>query len=116
MHGERTVGLPENGKQNKLTSRDPPLAETACAIPSLNEAWFHTLDRCVTASPLGEIILPLMRDCFFGGAMHAVLLMQKGQGEQLASDIARFIMEEPVTPRAEKARSSAVTYRELRKP
>ena len=85
------MGLPQNGKQNKLPSRDPPLAETAGAISSLNEAWFHTLDRSVTDSPLGEIILLPMRDCFFGGAMHAVLLMQKGHGEQLASDIARFI-------------------------
>jgi hypothetical protein len=51
------MGLPENGKQNKLPSRDPPLAETASAISSLNEAWFHTLNRCVTASPLGEMEL-----------------------------------------------------------
>ena len=64
--GRERMGLPENGKQNKFPSRDPPLAETAGAISSLNEAWFHTLDRCVTDSPLGEIILPLMRDCFFG--------------------------------------------------
>ena len=111
------MGLPENGKQNKFPSRDPPLAETAGAISSLNEAWFHSLDRCVTDSPLGEIILLLMRDCFFGGAMHAgSLLMQMGHGEQLASDIARFIMEEPVTPEAGRARSSTGTHRELRDP
>jgi hypothetical protein len=36
-----------------------------------------------------------MRNCFFGGAMHAVLLLQKGDGDQLVSDIAGFIMEEP---------------------
>jgi hypothetical protein len=36
-----------------------------------------------------------MRNCFFGGAMHAVLLLQKGQGDQLASDIAGFFGEEP---------------------
>jgi hypothetical protein len=65
---------------------------------------------------LGEIILPQMRDWFFGGAMHAVLLVQKGHGEQLASDIARFIMEEPVTPEAVQARSSIGTHRELRDP
>jgi hypothetical protein len=42
-----------------------------------------------------------MRNCFFGGAMHAVLLLRKGHGDQLASDIAGFIMEEAavVTPR-----------------
>jgi hypothetical protein len=64
-------------------------------ILSLNEAWFHTLDRCVVDGPLSEVILPLMRNCFFGGAMHAVLLLQKGHGDQLASDIAGFIVEGP---------------------
>jgi len=29
----------------------------------------------------------MMRNCFFGGAMHAVLLLQNGHGDQLASDI-----------------------------
>jgi hypothetical protein len=37
---------------------------------------------------LSEVILPLMRNCFFGGAMRAVLLLQKGHGDQLISDIA----------------------------
>jgi hypothetical protein len=64
-------------------------------ILSLNEAWFHTLDRCVIDSPLSEVILPLMRNFFFGGAMHAVLLLQKGHGDRLASDIAGFITPEP---------------------
>jgi hypothetical protein len=36
-----------------------------------------------------------MRNRFFGGAMRAVFLLQKGHGDQLASDIAGFIMEEP---------------------
>jgi hypothetical protein len=44
---------------------------------------------------MNEVILPLMRNCFFGGAVHAVLLLQKGHGHQLASDIGGFIMEEP---------------------
>jgi hypothetical protein len=74
---------------------DPRLGQTTGPISSLNEAWFHTLDRCVIDSPLSEIILPLMRNCCFGGAMHAVLLLQRGDGDQLTSDIAGFIMEEP---------------------
>jgi hypothetical protein len=37
---------------------------------SVNEAWFHSLDSCV------------MRNCFFGGAMHAVLLLQKGHNDR----------------------------------
>ena len=38
--------------------------------------------------------LDLMRNCFFGGAMHAVLLLQSGHGDQLAADIAGFIIKE----------------------
>jgi hypothetical protein len=44
---------------------------------------------------MNEVILPLMRNCFFGGALHAVLLLQKGHAEQLAPDIAQFVREEP---------------------
>jgi hypothetical protein len=36
-----------------------------------------------------------MRNCFFGGAMHAVLLLQKGHGDRLVSDIAGFLTEAP---------------------
>jgi hypothetical protein len=35
-----------------------------------------------------------MRNCFFGGAMHAVLLLQNGHGDQLAADFAGFITGE----------------------
>jgi len=45
--------------------------------------------------PLNQVILPLMRDCFFGGAIYALLLLQKGHGDQLACDISGFITEEP---------------------
>jgi hypothetical protein len=45
--------------------------------------------------PLSEVILPLMRTCFFGGAMYAVHLLQNGHGDQLFSDIAGFITEQP---------------------
>jgi len=58
----------------------------------------HTLDQCVGDGLINEAILPLMRDCFFGGAMHAVLLLQKGYGDRLASDIARYIRQEPQLP------------------
>jgi hypothetical protein len=37
----------------------------------------------------------MMRSCFFGGAIYALLLLQKGHGDQIACDIARFITEEP---------------------
>jgi hypothetical protein len=69
-----------------------------CAISSLDEAWLDTLDRCAGDSAINEVILPLMRDCFFGGAMHAVLLLQKGCGDRLTSDIARYITQEPQLP------------------
>ena len=74
---------------------DVQLRQTALPILSLNEAWLRTLDRCVLDSPLSEVILPLMRNCFFGGAMHAVLLLQKGHGDELASDITDFFTHQP---------------------
>jgi hypothetical protein len=89
------MGLRDDGEVSKLPAGDPHLVQTTGPISSLNEAWFHTLDRCVSDSPLNEFILPLMRNCFFDGAMRAVLLLQKGHGDQLASDIVGFIMEEP---------------------
>jgi hypothetical protein len=65
------------------------------AISSLKEAWCRTLDEYAVDMPLYQVILPLMRDCFFGGAIYALLLLQKGHGDQLACDIAGFITEEP---------------------
>ena len=89
------MGLSNDGEISKLPPGNPRLGQTTGPISSLNDAWFHTLDRCVSDSPLSEVILPLMRDCFFGGAMHAVLLLQRGHCDQLASDITGFITEEP---------------------
>jgi hypothetical protein len=89
------MGLRDDGEVSKLPPGVPRLGQTTGPISSLNEAWFHTLDRCVSDSPLSKVILPLMRNCFFGGAIHAVLLLRKGHGDQLTSDIAGFIMEEP---------------------
>jgi hypothetical protein len=82
----------EDDKVNKLQPGD------ACRLRgpmSLNEAWFHVLDRCASNFPLSGVILPLTRECFFGGATYAVLLLQKGHGDGLARDIAGFINEEP---------------------
>ena len=89
------MGLRDNCETSKLPPGDSRLGQTTGSISSLNEAWFHTLDTCVIDSPLREVILPLMRDCFFGGAMHAVLWCRGGHGDQLTSDIAGFIREEP---------------------
>ena len=89
------MGLRDEGGVSKLPPGDPRLGQTTGPISSLNEAWLHTLDRCVIDSPLSGVILPLMRNCFFGGAIHAVLLLQKGHGDHVASDIASFIMEDP---------------------
>ena len=89
------MGLRDDGEVGKLPPGAPRLRQTTGPISWLNEAWFHTLDRCVSDSPLSEIMLPLMRNCFFGGAIHAVLLLRKGHADQLTSDIAGFIMEEP---------------------
>jgi hypothetical protein len=85
----------DDGEVNKLPLGNPRLRETPGLISSLNEAWFQTLDRCVIDTPLSKLIFPVMRNCFFGGAMYAVHLLQNGHGDQLASDIAGFITERP---------------------
>jgi hypothetical protein len=92
----------EDGEVNRLPPGDSSRLQTNGPISSLNEAWFHVLDRCATSLPLSEVILPLMRDCFFVGATYAVLLLQKGHGDELTRDIAGFINEEPrpVPPQA----------------
>jgi hypothetical protein len=69
--------------------------QTRDAIFSLNEAWLHTLDEYVTHTPLSQVILPLMRACFFGGATYAVLLAQRGHANRVISDIAGFLTEQP---------------------
>jgi hypothetical protein len=84
----------EDGEVSKLSPGGSPRGQAVAPISSLNEAWLHALDKCAIDSPLPETVLPLMRNCFFGGAVHAVLLLQKGHADQLASDIASFIMEE----------------------
>jgi hypothetical protein len=89
------MDLRSDGKVGDGASRNPKFGQNAIPIFSLNEAWLHTLDSCVVDTPLSEVIFPLMRSCFFGGAMYAVHLLQKGHCNQLASDIAGFITEQP---------------------
>jgi hypothetical protein len=89
------MGLREDCEVDEFLPGNSRLGQTTGPISSLHEAWLHTVDRCVIGCPLSEVILSLMHNCFFGGAMHAVLLLQKGHGDQLASDIAGVIMDEP---------------------
>jgi hypothetical protein len=91
---------------NKLPPRDPDRARTNIPISSLNDAWLHTLDSCAVNFPLSEVILPLTRDCFVAGAVYAVLLLQRGHGDQLARDIAGFINEASSSLRPKSSSSS----------
>ena len=68
---------------SKLSVRGSPRRQAAAPISSLNEAWLHTLDEYVATTPLSQVILRLMRACFFGGASYTVLLLQKGYGASL---------------------------------
>jgi hypothetical protein len=90
-----TVNLDDDVEINNLLRIHFGLRETPGSISSLNEAWFHTLDSCVVGTFLNGVIFPLMCNCFFGGAMYAVHLLQNGHGDQLISDIAGFITEQP---------------------
>ena len=78
-----------------MTGGDLGFRQAAAAISSLHESWFHTLDEYFIDTPLNEVFLPLLRNCFFGGAVYALLLLQMGHGDQLACDIAGFITEKP---------------------
>jgi len=89
------MGLRNEREISELPPENTRLGQTTDPISSLNEAWFHTLDSCVVDTPLSEVILPLMRNCFFGGAMYAVHLLQNAHGDQLVSNIAGFITEQP---------------------
>ena len=84
-----------DGEVSRPTSDDLRSRQSMTAISSLNEAWCHTLDEYAIDIPLNQLILPLMRDCFFGGATYAVLLAQRGHGNQVVSDISGFLTEEP---------------------
>jgi hypothetical protein len=85
----------DGGEVSGRPSGPPSSRQTRDAILSLNEAWLHTLDEYVVDTPLIQIILPVMRACFFGGATYAVLLAQRGHGNQVVSDIAGFLTEQP---------------------
>jgi hypothetical protein len=100
--GDNQMGMRDEGEVNKLRPDDPSRLQTSSSISSLNEAWLHVLDKCVINLPLSEVILPLMRDCFFAGATYAVFLQQKGHGDELTRDVAGFVNEasRPVPPQA----------------
>jgi hypothetical protein len=85
------MGLHNDAQVIKVPPGASRPGQTSEPISSLNEAWLHTRKKCVIGAPLSEVIFPLMHNCFFGGAIHAILLLQKGHADQLASDIAGFI-------------------------
>ena len=86
-----------DGEVSRPPSGGLPSRKFTATISSLNEAWLHTLDEYVIDTPLSQIILPTMRGCFFGGAIYAVLLLQKGHGDRVSADIAGFIAEKPAS-------------------
>ena len=89
------MGPRGNGEVRRPRFGDLRFRQSTAAVSSLNEAWFHILDEYVIDTPLNEVLLPLLRNCFFGGAVYALLLLQKGHGDQLACYIAGFMTEEP---------------------
>ena len=53
------MGPLDDSDANILRRGDLRPRQITCPILSLNEAWLHTLDRCVPDSPMSEVILPL---------------------------------------------------------
>jgi hypothetical protein len=86
---------PDGGEVSRRHSARLSSRQIRHSISSLNEAWLHTLDEYVIGTPLSQVILPVMRACFFGGAAYAVLLAQRGHGNQVVADIAGFLTEQP---------------------
>jgi len=84
-----------NGEVSRSSDGNLGFRQSTAAISSLNEAWCRALDEYAVDTPLNEVLLPLLRNCFFGGAVYALLLLQNGHGDQVAADIAGFITEEP---------------------
>src|SRR5215469_11288616 len=89
----------------KCLPRDPQRVRSNTPISSLNDAWLQTLDSCAGNFPFGDVILPLTRDCFVAGAIYAVVLLQRGHGDQLARDIAGFINEASPPPQSPLTRA-----------
>ena len=85
----------DGGEVSGRPSGPPSSRQTRDAILSLNEAWLHTLNEYVVDTPLSQVILPVMRVFFFGGATYTVLLAQRGHGNQVVTDIAVFLTEQP---------------------
>jgi hypothetical protein len=81
------MGLRDDGEVSSFPVEIPGSGSPLDAIPSLNEAWFHTLGRCLSGSPLSDVILPrfLVDPCTRLSCCRGVI----------ASDITGFIMEEP---------------------
>ena len=52
--------------------------QSTAAVSSLNEAWFHILDEYLIDTPLNEVLLALLRNCFFGGAVLRAFVAAKG--------------------------------------
>jgi hypothetical protein len=59
------MGRRDDGEVNKLPPGDPRLGQTTGPISSLNEAWFHTLDRCIIDTPLERSHLSLDAQLLF---------------------------------------------------
>jgi hypothetical protein len=53
------MGRCDEGEVSKPRSGNLRLRQNTRPISSLNEAWFHILEKCVSDSRLSEPILPL---------------------------------------------------------
>jgi hypothetical protein len=89
---------PDDNEIRRRPSGQLPKRKTVDTISSLDEAWLHTLDRGVGDSPINEVILPLMRDCFFWRTDARRSIAAEGPRDRLTADIARYITQEPELP------------------
>ena len=63
--GDKPMDPRGNSEVRRPRFGDLRFRQSVAAISSLNEAWFHILDEYVIDTPLNEVLLPLLRNCFF---------------------------------------------------
>ena len=54
----------DNGEVSRSSDGNLGFRQSTAAISSLNEAWCRALDEYAVDTPLNEVLLPLLRNCF----------------------------------------------------
>src|SRR5215469_10260868 len=67
-----------NGEVSRSSDGNLGFRQSTAAISSLNEAWCRALDEYAVDMPLNEVLLPLLRNCFFWRSSLRAFVAAKG--------------------------------------